>query len=215
MPSAPFSAMFSAVGLFYGVLVPLVLVQLFAFLYIASLLRGNGTVPGVGRAVYCYFAQSLGIVLMTVSALPALHGVLSGEQYIPHTYLALLFGFAFGGLSFLWHDMLVRDVDPASRAVPGTIHFYLWKLIGFSALLLGTLSLMLRVIFTQLVPTSTAGWAMHGVIILYGLVLTWCTSSERDDGTFHTTAVAARPAPVAAAKPVAAEKPKSKAGKRK
>ena len=131
------SVFFSMVGIVYGLILPLVILHLIAVLFIPVMVSGTGAkVVGSGRAIYCYLLQALGVLLMTLGGLPAVYGVLAREPYDSSTYLALLIVFSAGGLTFLWHDHLVRTVDSASRSVPHAIYFFTFKVIGYLLTLL-------------------------------------------------------------------------------
>ncbi len=164
----------------YLLALPVIIGQVLALLFVPSMLKQGAQVQSVGRAVYSYIGQSIGILLMAVSALPALYAVLARLAYPNSTFTALLFVFAFGGMTFLWHDYLSSTVDPASRQVPFLIHFYTWKLMGLLLILLSSLSLVLQLVFVQGGLLDAASWELHTVLILFGLALCWCTALPRN-----------------------------------
>lgn len=172
--------MFGFVNIFYGLLVPVMLVQFLSLIFIPSLIRG-GDPKKVAEAVYCYTMQSFGVLLMTAGALPTVVSVLAGMQMAGSTYFTLLVVFAAGGIMFLWHDNAVRCIDPAARQVPGAIFLYMFKIIGYIIVLLWGLSL-----FTTLMSGSIkeeGWWILPLVMVLYGLLLSWCTRVESGDAT--------------------------------
>lgn len=175
------SAMFSFVSVFYGVVVPLLILQSLALLFIPSMMKSGAQPRQVGEAIFCYTMQSLGILLMTAGALPTLVSVLAGVELAGTTYFTLLVIFAAGGILFLWHDNAVRDINEASRAVPGAIFQNMFKMIGYVIVLVWILSL-----FTSLmngVPSEIGWWIMPLVMIIYGSLLAWCTRSESGESS--------------------------------
>jgi len=170
------STMFSFVSVFYGLMVPMLLLQSLALIFIPSMMKSGAEPFQVGKAIFSYLMESLGILLMTVGALPTVISVLAGVELAGTTYFTLLVIFAAGGILFLWHDNNVREIDEASRSVPGAIFTYMFKIIGFVIVLLWILS-----IFTTLmkgIPSETGWWIMPFVMIVYGSLLTFCSRSE-------------------------------------
>lgn len=177
MFSATFNTMFGFIGIFYGVLLPLVLIQLMALLFIPTLLKDKVEVVEAGKAVYCVLLQGLGLILLTAGGIPTVYSVLSGGMLYDRQYLALLFVFAVGGLLFLWHDHLIRSVDKAARAVPQAILFFAVRFVGVAAVAFSVLSLVLSLLLRQgtLEPTW---WVLHTIVFIYGTFLWWCTSFD-------------------------------------
>lgn len=174
------SALFSMVGVVYGLVVPLVILHLVAMLFIPVMVSGTGAkVMSSGRAIYCYLLQALGILLMTIGGLPAVYGVLAREPYDSSTYLALLIVFSAGGLTFLWHDHLAHTVDSASRSVPHAIYFFTFKVIGYLLTLLSAVSLLLTMLLGTQDPRGN-WWVMPVLLLFYGLLLSWCTRQETE-----------------------------------
>ena len=124
------AGLLSSPALAYGVLVPLVLVQLFALLFIPSMLAAPAKARAVGDAIHCYCIQSFGIMLMTAGSLPTVYSVLAGISYTGGTYFGLLLIFAAGGGLFLWQDQRASSLDPAARAVPGSIFLLTFRILG-------------------------------------------------------------------------------------
>src|SRR3989344_1694294 len=166
-------------GIVYGLVLPLLVLHVIAMLFIPGLAASGVKVMELGKAIYCFLLQALGILLMTLGGVPAMYGVLAREPYESTTYLALLIVFSAGGLTFLWHDHLARTVDAPSRAVPHAIYFFTFKVLGYLLTLLAAVSLLL----TMLLGTAdmTGKWWIMPVILLgYGLLLSWCTRSDAD-----------------------------------
>ena len=176
MFSPAFDTMFGFVGVFYSVVVPLIIIQLIILFFIPSLLKGGVNVMEVGKATYCYLAQAVGLILMTLGGLPTLYSVLAGNALYDTQYISLLFVFSFGGLSYLWHDHLARSVDKNARLVPSTVYFFTVRFIGHLIVLFASLSLLLKL---MLAPNLAPGWwVMHTVVFVYGVLLWWCTSFD-------------------------------------
>lgn len=179
MTDAPLlSAMFSFVSVFYGLLVPLLIVLSFALLFIPSMLYPGAKPYEVGSALFHYCMQGLGILLMTVGALPTITSVLAGIELTGATYFTLLLVFAAGGILFLWHDNAVRVLDTASRAVPGAIFLYTVKSIGYLIIVLWSLSVLSIIVGRS---ADTGWWIQPLVMLVYGTLLTLCAHSEPTD----------------------------------
>lgn len=193
MPITDLTAIFSIRGLFYGLILPILIVELLALVLIPSLLRTGAKPKATMEALYCYLMLGVGVLLMTIGALPTVYSVLAGITYTSETYIALLLVFASGGAVFLWHDNHVRTIDSASQAVPAALYFYLFKIIGRLLTLLAAISLSLNIILGE--TTLPGWWITPLVILLYGLLLSWCTrEEERRPSIFRSTPVATKPA---------------------
>lgn len=180
MTGAPLvSAMFSFVSVFYGLLVPLMIVLSLTLLFIPSMLHPGAKPHGVGSALFHYSMQALGVLLMTTGALPTITSVLAGVELTGTTYFTLLLVFAVGGILFLWHDNAVRGVDAASRAVPGAVFVYMFKIIGYSLVILWGLSIVTTIMGGA--PSDTGWWIVPFVMLVYGILLTWCTHAGSTD----------------------------------
>lgn len=193
------SSLLGMVGAVYGLVLPLLLLNLIALLFIPSLMRGGVQAMSVGKAIYCYLLQIVGVLLMTLGGIPAIYGVLARETYTSNTYLALLIVFACGGFTFLWHDHTVRMTDAPSRAVPHAIYVTLFKLLGYLLTLVSALSLLLTMLlgYDTVLPNW---WIMPSITLFYGLLLTWCTRSENGTSAFQSSPMHTRPASVKAKK---------------
>lgn len=177
MPDAPlFSAMFSFVGVVYGFIVPLTIVLLLATIMMSSLMVKEARPKEVAQAIYCYLMMTLGVLLMSAGGLPTIISVLAGVKLTGATYFTLLIIFAAGGLVFLWHDALVRDVASASRIVSETLFLSLFKIVGHLLVFLWSLSLVVTLL--NGLPFEQGWWIMPIVMIAYGSLFIWCTRGE-------------------------------------
>jgi len=177
MVTAPLSMLFGSIGVFYGILLPVLVVQIMALFFMPCLLNRAGKPEEIGKAVFCYMVQGFGIVLMALGGLPTIFSVLARQSLPTATYAGLLFVFAAGGLAFLWHDYLARGLDPAARAVPAAICHYSWRFVGFVLTVLSTLSMVLRMLLGSTLLYE-GWWVMHTVVLLFGLILLWATAEE-------------------------------------
>jgi hypothetical protein len=206
---------FQNVNLPYGAALPVGVVALLALVALAGIVRG-GNAWEIAYATYCHFAQAVGVILMVTGAVPVLLAVLSGQLLGNDTYVGLLFVFALGGMLFLWHDLKLRGIDAASKAVPGALFFFTWKLIG---LMVGSYAL-LTLAMTTVVYLSVPGAAfpvqnavVHVTMLALGLGLGWFTQVKRGGRPSVTTRTLIAPAmPALAAK---AKKPVAKASTKK
>lgn len=171
MDTSPFSTLFSSAGLFYTLFLPVMVIQFFALLAIPSVLRSGGRTVEIGKSLLSYGAQTVGIILMTIGGLPTIYTVLASQTLPAGTYAALLFIFAAGGITYLWHDAALSRIDALAKAVPQMIFACAWRFLGFLIVLCSLLSLVLRIALqsTHLVP---GWWIMHITLFLYGMLLT-------------------------------------------
>lgn len=200
------TSLFEAIGLPYGITLPLFVLGMFTLLILPVIFRPGARAESVAYASYCYLCQMLGILLMTSGALPALYAVFAQRPLAEPTYLGLLIVFLVGGALLLWHDSKLRKIDDASKAIPAALFFMTWKFIGMLVILFSGISLALRL----LDPMSQDGdwWVIHLIMILYGLVISWFTLRPTMPG-FSSTPVIKSPAP-AAPKKLIASKSKTK-----
>lgn len=163
----------SSPALVYGIVLPLVLVQLLALLFIPSMLAAPTKARAVGEAIHCYCIQSFGVMLMTVGSLPTVYSVLAGISYTGGTYFGLLLIFAAGGGLFLWQDQRASRLDSAARAVPAAIFFLTFRILGQVTLVLALLSFLLSITMGS---TDLVGWWVMPVLMAcYGGLVAWCT----------------------------------------
>lgn len=170
-------------GVLFLMFLPFVASQFVALLLLPGLLKNGAQIHGVAKAAYCYTAQSFGIMLMAIAALPTVYAVIGGQSQPNQFFTALLFIFAFGGLVFLWHDWLASGIDSTSKQVPFLIHFYSWKLIGLLLFSLAVLSLILQVTFLVNEASDRIDWTTHFTAIIGGFTLLWCTWLPREKPT--------------------------------
>lgn len=203
-------ALFQNIGVPYGMLLPVGVVSLLALVALAGMIRG-GNPWEIAYATYCYFAEAIGIILITTGSLPVLLAVLTGQLLNNETYVGLLFVFAVGGILFLWHDAALRSIDASSKAVPGALFFFSWKLIGLLLASFALLSLILSVVIETVQLQSAV---MHVTVLAYGVALSWFTQVNgraRPSVTTRTLMVPQMPAmALKSKKPVAKAAPKKK-----
>jgi len=205
------TALFQSVGLSYGPTLPLIILVLFIFLALPAVFRPSVRADSIALAAYCYLAQMLGILLMTAGGLPALYAVFAGQPLAEVTYLGLLLVFAAGGALFLWHDMRLNSIDPASRAIPAALFFITWKFMGLLVTVFAGLSFVLRLMLAA--ERTEDWWVMHLIMILYGLILAWFTLSRPEDAPVFTslpTRTPAAPLPMVPRPAVTVKKPIAK-----
>lgn len=168
------TAMFQSVGIFSGFLLPIAILLLFVLLMLPGLARTGAKPESLALATYGYLAESLGIILMTAGGLPAVYAVVAHQILASNTYLGLLVLFIIGGITYLWHDAMLSDVDTVSKSIPSSLFFYTWKLIGLIVTLFASLSFLLEWLLNS--NNHTEGWWMvHVVMLLYGLLVSWFT----------------------------------------
>ncbi|OGJ54915.1 hypothetical protein A3D11_02965 [Candidatus Peribacteria bacterium RIFCSPHIGHO2_02_FULL_49_16] len=191
----------------------LLLFALFALILIPSLARDAAKPQDIGEAMYCYFAQSTGIILMSVGGLPILYSVLTRVPLASLTYSALLFIFAIGGLVFLWHDHISHHLPESAVLVIRTVYLFAWKFIGFIIFLFTLISFVLHILLNGTVTTDIL--LIHLIVALYGLVLWWTTRefSLSIPPFFHHKKI--RLAMLTPSKPEKAKAPKKKKIRRK
>lgn len=212
MADNPLATVFGTVGVVYGLLVPLILITLFAFFLTASQLSTDAKPRAVAKAMYCYVLMGIGLLLMTIAAIPTVASVLAGESYSNATYLGLLILFAGGGIVFLQQDKMARRIDSASRLIPSLIYLYTVKLIGTVAVLLSGLSIIL----TLVLGTAEAGWwIMPITIFLYGFILAWSTHTPQPAGPKLAFPAIMRPIMPSISKAIVPKKTVKKASKKK
>lgn len=185
MNASPLGVLSSSVGLFYVLFVPIMVIQLFALLAIPCLLKSGARPADIGKAMLSYAAQTVGILLMTVGGIPTLYTVLASQPLSSGTYSALLFIFATGGLTYLWHDAALLRMDTAAKAIPQMVFACAWKFIGLLIILFALLSLMLRLTL-QSASLTPGWWIMHVTLLLYGMILTYASFGPSHAGGFRT-----------------------------
>ncbi len=202
-------------GLVYAVLLPLLILPVFAMLFFPSMQVPGARSFAIGKAIYCHVLMALGLLLMTVSALPALYAVcerlLTGQdRFSTEIYVALLLLFAAGGLTFLWHESKAMTIDEPSRRVVGTVFWFLWKTVGYLLMLIAVMAFFLTMLLTR---ESFAGtwWIMPVLLFVYGGLLSWITRLPAPVSEFRSapmvTSSASMPMKTAVAAKKAVAKP--------
>jgi hypothetical protein len=181
-------------GWFPLVVLPFFILQLFAMVFLVSVVR-PGTRPGeVAKAVYCVAGQFLGILMMTGGGIPLLYGMLMSETmdggFSTQMNTSLLLLFAAGALTTLLHEQALRRVDPTSRAMPFLLFFMTWRFLGFILCMLGSLSVVFQIILSDgLLPDHW--WVSDTLILLVGVLLVLMTRELPAEGKpFASTSMA-------------------------
>lgn len=159
-----------AAWLVYGMVIPMLVLQFIAVLLVPSLIADSSDIRASGKAIYCYLAQSIGGILMSIGGILTLHFVLSSIYVAGVASTALLLLFGAGGLIFLLHDSIAQSIDEKTRMVPFVITMYTWKFIGLMSILASALSFVLKILVsTQALENSW--WILHLILIGYGILL--------------------------------------------
>lgn len=206
MVGTPFTV-FGTTGFMYAILLPLIVMQVMALIFIPSMMTVGSKALHVGKAVFCYLMQGLGVMLMSMSGLPAVYSVLVGAPLSGNMYLSLVLIFAIGGFVFLWHDHKVMHIDDASRMVPYALFFYTVKFIGALAIIGALLSLALTML-TMPRMVAPGFWILPTLFLLYGLILAACTKWPRMHGSFQMNPMKKPPMPAVKPPVMVAQKPK-------
>lgn len=171
------------------VLLPLGVLLVLSLALIPCLMAPGIKLGATVKALYCYSMQCLGISMMTAGALPAVYGVLEkfsigAERFSAEMYLSLLVLFSAGGVTFLWHEQTAERIDDASRRVPALLFWYSFKAIGYILTLVAALSFLFTMLLIR--PLAVTWWITPIVILLYGLLLSWCTRWPQASSTFKS-----------------------------
>lgn len=174
------------VGAFYAFVLPLLVLLILSIVFIPSMMQSGAKAKNVGEAIYCYVMQATGILLMTIGGLPTIYSVLTGRGFTSVAYVGLLLVFAVGGVIFLWHDNHALSLDKASKAVPAALYFYLFKILGHLITIVSGLSLVITLVLGG--SAETEWWMVPVLMFFYGLLLSWCTTSDAKNQTsmFHS-----------------------------
>ena len=171
------------------VLLPLGVLLALSVALIPCLIAPGVKLGSAMKALYCYAMQCLGISMMTAGALPAVYGVLEkfsigAERFSAEMYLSLLILFSAGGVTFLWHEQVAERIDDASRRVPALLFWYSFKAIGYVLSLIAALSFLFTMLLIR--PLETTWWITPIVILLYGVLLSWCTRWPKTISSFKS-----------------------------
>lgn len=167
---------FGALSSVYAVLLPIFFVQMLALAFIPSMLSPGARAKEIGRALYCYTMMAVGVVIMSISGVPAAYGLLTDAALGQNIYLSLLLMFAIGGLTFLVYEHTSHALDAASKAVPHALFFYTMKFAGAMMVILATLYLAMTMIFAEIGTVLSDFWITPLIFILYGILLSACTT---------------------------------------
>lgn len=162
-------------NILYAFAKPIIVLQVFAFLLLARTFESSKDPWKLAQAFFCYIMEIVGIVLMSIGALPTIMAVLGSQGFSPDLYLGLLLVFAAGGILFLWIDQFVRNMDKQTRLLPELIFVYTIKTFGYLSVIFAVLSLSLSITSGAL---GTPGWWIVPLVTLaYGMLLSFLTSS--------------------------------------
>lgn len=212
MVENPLSTIFGFIGSFYGLVVPLLTIFFLTVLFLASMTVSGAKPKAVGEAVYNYVLHAVSVLLMTIGALPTVFSVFAGVAYTGRTYIALLLVFACGGLIFLMQDQAVRKLDGPSKAVTEAVYMTTLKIIGNLTALLSGISIFLSIVLAAFAP---GWWVTPFVLLLYGLLLSWCTKGAHEWELLRAIQVEAAPKRTTAAKSKSKSSRKRKTTKRR
>ena len=180
------ASLFGSMGLFMSLTLPFLLILTLSLVIIASASVSGAKAPKVGQAVFHYLLQGLGILFMTVGALPTLLSVLMGPPLPGRIYMSLLWVFLVGGALFLWHEQAAEKLDHASTTIPQAIFLTVIRTIGYLIALFSGLSLLLSVALNRM---STHWWVAPLVLFLYGTLLCWSAGANEGGTSFQSTAL--------------------------
>ena len=158
---------------FFGIIVLFCVLQACAVLLLS--LKSEDP-KETARAVYHYMLIGIGIVLMSLAALPTGIAVISGTEVLPESYMSLLTVFAAGGLLALFADNKTHELDAEAAKVPAALLFYTVRLAGVLSLLFAIVHLSVTVTFGDMAVKGW--WAAPVAMGLYGGLLYWLTGSQ-------------------------------------
>ncbi|MDP6561623.1 MAG: hypothetical protein QF793_01730 [Candidatus Peribacteraceae bacterium] len=200
MVENPLTTIFGFIGSFYGLVLPLLTIFFLTVLFLASMSVPGAKPRHVGDAIYTFLMHGVSVLLMTIGALPTVFSVFAGVAYTGRTYIALLLVFACGGLLFLMQDQAVRGLDSASKAVAEAVYMTTLKIIGNMLALLSAISIFLSIVLASF---QTGWWVTPFVLLLYGMLLSWCTKGNNDWELLKALQVTTAPARSSASRPKA------------
>ncbi len=189
--ATPLLSPLSAPDLLLWALLPLCALLLVSLLVLPALLRPEGNPAAVARAAGYLLGVGLGIVLLVSGSLGPLY-TLFAQQRMDRADLALQAALAVIGLLLIaLHAVLLRSVDPVSRALPAAVFRAAWQFVGLLLVILGILSVLDRIVRHG--SLSAPDRVAYLLTMLVGLLLLWFSC--------------ARPAPAASARPPAPLRP--------
>ncbi|MSR87284.1 hypothetical protein EXS70_03885 [Candidatus Peribacteria bacterium] len=183
---------FSAASLFTFIPLPIAIMMMMSVVLIPCLMAPGMKVGSCMKAIYCYMMQAIGVAMMSAGALPAVYGVLEkfstgDERFSAEMYLALLILFSMGGVTYLLHEQVAEKIDDASRRVPALLFWYSFKVIGTLITLVSVLSFLLTMLLFR--PLEGSWWLSTIVMLLYGLLLAFCTRWPQSSSSFRTAPI--------------------------
>lgn len=182
--ASPLTFFLSPVGVFYSVTVPCLLILVLALILIASTSAPGAKAGLVTLAAFHYIMQGIGIVLMTVGAIPTLVSVLGGPPYPGRVYMSLLWVFLVGGALFLWNEQCTQKIEHASLAVVHVLFVTTVKTVGYVVALFSGLAILIQIALGQFAPHW---WVSPVVLLLYGILLYWSAKeSEAASPSFQS-----------------------------
>ncbi len=188
--ASPLTFFMSPVGMFYSVTAPFLLLLLLTLLLLVSTSTQGAKAGQVARAAFHYIMQGIGIVLMTVGAIPTLTSVLGGPPYPGRIYMSLLWVFLVGGALFLWHEQCAQKIERASIAVVHALFVTTVKTVGYVVALFSGLTLLITIALGQY---SQHWWVSPVIMLLYGILLFWSAKeSEATDPSFRSAPLHAK-----------------------
>jgi len=176
MNASPLSFFLSPIGVFYSVTIPFLLLALFALILIANTQAQGAKTGKVALAAFHYLMQGVGVILMTIGALPTLVSVLGGPPYPGRVYMSLLWVFLVGGALFLWHEQCAQKIERASVIVVHSLFVTTVRTVGYIVALFSALSMLITVALGQY---SAHWWVSPIVLFLFGSLLYW-SAKESD-----------------------------------
>lgn len=185
--ASPLTFFLSPIGVFYSVTVPFLLLLIFSLILLASASVPGAKTGKVALAAFHYIMQGIGVVLMTVGAIPTLVSVLGGPPYPGRIYMSLLWVFLAGGALFLWHEQCTQKIERASVAVVHALFITTVKTIGYAVSLFSALSLLITIALGQYRPNW---WVSPVILFLFGVLLFWSAKeSDAAEPSFQSAAL--------------------------
>lgn len=182
--ASPLTFFLSSIGVFYSVMVPSLLLVLLAVILLVSTSTPGAKAGLVMRASFHYIMQAIGIVLMTVGAIPTLTSVLGGPPYPGRVYMSLLWVFLVGGALFLWNEQCTQKIEHASLTMVHALFVTTVKTIGYVVALFSGLVLLIQIALGQY---TEHWWVSPVILLLYGILLFWSArESEVADHSFQS-----------------------------
>ncbi len=162
----------------YAGIFALAVMLLYLMILVPSLLPNKARPEDIGRSLFCYLMEGIGVAIMSVSGLTAVIGVLAGIPAPAFSYLLLLLVFGAGGVIFLRYESRQRIIDPNAQIIPSLLFRYTVKLVGVASGLLGGFSLI-SFLFFRPIGIAPRWWVNPLVMLIYGCFLVWVTRQRR------------------------------------